>query len=303
MSKLPRPTPETKPEPGSAEANTKPANSSESNNTTSSRRSKWVAPATNAIPAPATFPEAYQYHLLIGVLTTTALPYITTNTPLPYLVTTYAATVASQILHDPLHPMYEQVCRFHTRAPKWDVQRLASWWVHQILYTPAPISGGLLGGKHVRGTAQDGGSGDGSDVKNAKSEHHAGLLFLVNYIFASMRTPMDLDILRQRGTFEPLLAIAADPYCPQDVYEGLLKILWRVTGIEGGSTTLITRTGVLAWVGARIDLAKKEESGLASVQGLKALVGRLWQTCDKQRVGEWSKGTIGDVLGQFDLQV
>lgn len=303
MSKLPRPAPETKSESGVTEAKSKPTNSSESNNTTSNKRSKWVAPATNAVPAPAAFPEAHQYHLLIGILITTAMPYITTNTPLPYLITTYAATVAAHILHDPLHPMYERVCRFHTRAPKWDVERLASWWVHQILYTPAPISGGLLGGKHTRSNTQEGASGDGSDMKNAKSEHHAGLLFLVNYIFTSLRTPMDLDILRQRGTFEPLLAIVTDPYCPQDVYEGLLRILWRTTGVEGGSTTLVTRTGVLAWIGARIAVTKGEGRGLGSVQGLKALVGRLWETCDKMRVEEWSRGTIGDVLGQFGVIV
>lgn len=295
MSKLARPAPETKPD---SEPKSKPVT-----NTTNNKRNKWVAPSTTTTPAPTTFPEAHQYHLLIGILTTTALPYVTTNTPLPYLITTYAATVAAQVLHDPLHPMYERVCRFHTRAPKWDVERLASWWVHQVLYTPAPISGGGMLSKHKVHDAGE--SGDGTDVKNAKSEHHAGLLFVINYIFAALRTPTDLDILRQRGTFEPLLAIAADPYCERDVYEGLLRILWRVSGIEGGSTTLITRKGVLAWLGARMDVVREgkgEEVRLGSVLGLRGLMKRLWETCDQERVKEWSRGTIQDVLGTLGVE-
>jgi len=298
MSKLARPTPEPKPEPSSSEQKPRPASSS-----TTTKRNKWVAPSTTTPPAPTTFPEAHQYHLLIGILTTTALPYITTNTFLPYLITTYAATVAAQVLHDPLHPMYERVCRFHTRAPKWDVDRLASWWVHQVLYTPAPISGGLLS-KHKSNDVGE--SGDGTDVKNAKSEHHASLLFVINYIFAAVRTPTDLDILRQRGTFEPLLAIAANPFCERDVYEGLLRILWRVSGVEGGSTTLITRNGVLAWLGARMDVvreSKGEEMRLGSVLGLTAFVKRLWETCDKERVKEWSKGTVEDVLVALGVDI
>jgi len=253
------------------------------------------------------FSEGYQYYLLFGILSTTATPYISRNEPVPFLCTSYAATVAGQILHDPLHPIYERVCRFHTRSPKWDVERLPSWWVHQILYNPAPVSGSFNTHKQSVKTFSESAKEDGSkvaDVRNARSDHHAGLLFLTNYIFSSLRTEADLQILRQRGTFEPLFSLAASPYMPRDVQEALLKIVWRTTFIPGGSTTLITREGIFAWLSARMATQTRQrrriesetQFDVSSDAALRLLVARLWKTCDQQRVEEWSKGTVESLL-------
>jgi len=253
------------------------------------------------------FSEGYQYYLLFGILSTTATLYILRNEPVPFLCTSYAATVAGQILHDPLHPMYERVCRFHTRTPKWDVERLPSWWIHQILYNPAPVSGSFNTHKQSIKTFSESTKDDGvevSDVRNARSDHHAGLLFLTNYIFSSLRTEADLQILRQRGTFEPLFSLAASPYMPWDVQEALLKIVWRTTFIPGGSTTLITREGIFAWLSARLATQTRQrrrteteiQFDVSGDAALRLLVSRLWKTCDQQRVEEWSKGTVERLL-------
>lgn len=288
MSKLSRPVPEVK--------------------ATSEQASDNIDAVPLSGPTPSTdaYTEGYQYYLMLGILTTTATPYISRKEPVPYICTAYAALVAGQVLHDPLHPMYDRVCRFHTRSPRWDVERMPSWWVHQLLHTPAPVSGSMqlrklgVSSFSTGDTAED----DGANTRGARNEHHAGLLFLVNYVYSAIRTEADLQILRQRGTFEPLLSLAADPYMPQDVSDAVLKILWRTTFIEGGSTTLITRKGIVAWLSARIAARSEQvdrhnedkKNNLSSPQGLRALLQRLWQTCDQERVDVWSKGTVRKTL-------
>jgi len=72
---------------------------------------------------------------------------------------------------------------------------------------------------------------------------------------------------------------------------------------------LITRKGVVAWLAGRIagaddddeeGSAEEAASGsrvrLGSKSGLKELVRRLWGTCDKVRVGEWSSGAMERVV-------
>ena len=184
----------------------------------------------------ASYENYHQYFYLIGILIATATPIITADKPLPYLVTTYAA-MASSILQDPLHSIYAELNNFHLRSPTWDVPRLPSHWTHRILYIAPSTTQ-----QHLPVA---------EDAQDENATHTERLRFLLKYIYESLRTAEDLEIVRKRGTLEPLLALANYPL-PSEVLVGLARILWRVTWIEGGSTTLITRKGVMAWVGGRI---------------------------------------------------
>ena len=91
---------------------------------------------------------------------------------------------------------------------------------------------------------------------------------------------------------------------PRDVQEALLKIVWRTTFIPGGSTTLITREGIFAWLSARMATQTRQRRrtesetrfDVSSDAALRSLAARLWKTCDQQRVEEWSKGTVESLL-------
>jgi nucleolar pre-ribosomal-associated protein 1 len=64
----------------------------------------------------------------------------------------------------------------------------------------------------------------------------------------------------------------------------------------GGSTTLITRSGVISWI--QIQAAEAEEKEHAQ---LAALARALYEKCDRERVDAWSNGTLGRVID--DLQM
>jgi nucleolar pre-ribosomal-associated protein 1 len=67
--------------------------------------------------------------------------------------------------------------------------------------------------------------------------------------------------------------------------EKILRLLLRATHVDG-STTLITRCGVLSWVKMMLDNQDPRQ------RMLKALALRVYETCDRERVNEWSSGAI-----------
>lgn len=77
----------------------------------------------------------------------------------------------------------------------------------------------------------------------------------------------------------------------------LMRLLFRCTFV-GGSTTLITRCGLLSWICSRIALrnANEYDSDI-----LKLLASRAHKTSDHDRVKEWSKGAFTVVL--YSLQM
>lgn len=296
-----------------------------------------------------TFPDATQYHLLIGILINTAEPLLYPNrnpeshpqqkaapptppaddsedeSPIPSLLTVYAA-LAARILQDPLHPLYAPLNDFHLKGPRWDADRLVSYWTHTLLFTGAGASRGLS-------AAKQGGIPGNSDAAYAalsglgiENEHttidaavrtvdiSTPLRFLLQYVFLSLRDAQSLKIVRKKGNLEPLLALAASPGCRRETLEMLVKILWRITFLKGGSDMLITRKGVVSWLSIRIgaawlrnnDAAEKQrraimqrpgsEDTLTSKTALQMLVQRIWETCDRDRVTTWSNGLLADVV-------
>lgn len=335
-----------------------------------------LGPVATPKPTAATA-DSPQMYLLLGILTTTVAGMLKSSAnfspspgdvPIPYFLTTYAA-LAACILTQPLHPLYDRICRYHTRAPKWDAERMPSWWAHHLLYTPTDdTSTTSLPGK---GKAHETGGSDtidsafvtkllpGASASSSSSFSYTNsittststdstqtnltqtpLTFLLLYIYSSLRTVSDLEILRKRGTLEPILAFASSATLPRGCMGLVLALLWRCTWLEGGSTMLVTRKGVVAWLGGRIALAgdvgavrgvgpgidgasvsavdrdgdeimedagtvndratrdqsAPSEAVLASKEGLKALLKRIWETCDRERVDKWGGGMIEGIV-------
>ncbi len=76
-----------------------------------------------------------------------------------------------------------------------------------------------------------------------------------------------------------------------------MRLLFRCTYVEG-STTLITRCGLLSWICCRIALreANEYESDV-----LRLLASRAHKTSDHDRVKEWSKGAFTIVLDSLQM--
>lgn len=210
-------------------------------------------------------------YLLLGEVYETARPLIAAGEPLPWIAGTLTAR-AIPILATPTHFLYPKVASFLTRGPSWTVNRLPSYWAEKIILNPP----------------------EGDDAA-----HWREIEWLLEWYLDGLRTEQDLGIFRARGIFERVLALYNNPASSAKTKELVIRLLFRAAAVGGGSTTLITRAGVLSWVkmqlanvaGGKGKQDRKSGSNGARVEKvLKKLVGRLWETCDKARVEEWSGG-------------
>lgn len=268
-------------------------------------------------------PDAKPIVLLIlcVISTTKRLTDALSSSPVPSFLTVYAA-LAARVLLEPLHPLYDAINRFHiTRGPNLSVTHLASYWTHKLLYTQAVPFDPTVSAKQTSAAARLAAASHEAALSLDNRFHDPALtadigtptMFLLNYIYHSLRTPADLDILHSRGTLEPLLGMAANPFTAPATLVHLFRILWRITCIEGGSDMLITRKGTLTWLemqkagartragtvrrrGGRRKYAEEDVNGrgleLIDGRGIEALKRRIWNTCDRARMDEWSGGTL-----------
>jgi nucleolar pre-ribosomal-associated protein 1 len=70
--------------------------------------------------------------------------------------------------------------------------------------------------------------------------------------------------------------------------ERLVGLLYRCTYV-GGSSTLITRCGLLSWIDSRVHASNTSASDIAA---LRHLASRVYDTSEKSRVDEWSGGAV-----------
>ncbi len=206
--------------------------------------------------------EKEQIWLLLSELAETSREKVNDG-PLPSPIVSFACH-ALDVLRDPLSSLYPKVNAFLTRGPTWSLDRLPL--VDEILL-------------------EEPGVGDG---------YYTQTSWLLGYLVDGLRTQHDLELFHKKRAkgpvLERLLAVAANPYMRLPLRSQVLKLLYRATGIEGGSTTLTTRFGAVNWLEAR--QAGCTDASEAAVYG--GLRRRIWETCDKERVGAWSKGGLGE---------
>ncbi|KAK4981887.1 hypothetical protein LTR66_009633 [Elasticomyces elasticus] len=181
------------------------------------------------------------------------------DTPLPYTASTFAAQ-ALRILTDPTHVLYPKINRFLLRAPSWHVTKLPAYWIDKIILSPPDEDDG----------------------------YWEEVAWLLTWLVDALRTSADMEIFRTRNVFECVLALYSSPSVTKPVQEAVLQLVYRAT-CAGGSTTLITRSGMLGWLEARVKMRDRR------VRGVEELMRRLWETCDQKRVREWSHGSITGV--------
>lgn len=90
-----------------------------------------------------------------------------------------------------------------------------------------------------------------------------------------------MDLYRQTGIFERLLALYTNPTTPRDLRTKILSVIYRATQVDG-STSLITRSAIVSWIQMR--LASPQEG---SKVVLRSLAESIWEKRDKEWVGAW----------------
>jgi nucleolar pre-ribosomal-associated protein 1 len=181
----------------------------------------------------------------------------------PYLGGVLAARCAS-ILADPTQSMYSKISRFLTKAPAWNVQHLLGEFWHTIVASEPDEDG----------------------------TYHQDVDWFLEYLFDSLRTPRDMEYFRKSNIVEQLLGHYGSRSCSVAAKEKILRLLLRATHVEG-STTLITRCGLLPWIQMMLDNQDPRH------RTLRTLASRAYETCDQERVDEWSSGSAAHIVASL----
>ncbi|KAF2645522.1 hypothetical protein P280DRAFT_417343 [Massarina eburnea CBS 473.64] len=202
--------------------------------------------------------DLQQLYLLLGELLESAEPY--TATPFPYIGGVFAARCVP-IIADPTHFLFPKINAFLTSRPAWSISNLPRKFCRTILLAP-PDEDGF---------------------------YHKEVDWFLDYLIDALRTPADMEIFRTTNMFERVISYYSSKSCSIGAKEKIVRLLLRAASVEG-ATTLITRCGVVAWV--RTMLEQRDYRGRA----LKVLVERLWAGCDKEKVGDWSSGSLDALM-------
>ncbi|KAM0270428.1 hypothetical protein ACHAQH_009447 [Verticillium albo-atrum] len=204
----------------------------------------------------SSYEEKDQLWLLLSELAESSRPLVSAG-PVPSPLVAFVVH-SIDILKSPLHCLYTKVNTYLTRAPLWSPDKI-------------PLAHDILHGE-----------------PSEDDRYYTELTWLLQYLLDGLRTPGDLAVLHHRKWFEKILALAGNPYLRTNLTTRVLRIVYRATCVEGGSTTLATRFGIISWLEAQEASWGGDEAALC-----RALRRRVWETCDLERVGTWSRGGIG----------
>jgi len=173
------------------------------------------------------------------------------------------ASRAIDVLKSPLHALYEKINLFLTSGPVWALDRIP------LLTTIVSV-----------GPSEDG-------------TFYTEVSWLLSYLIDSLRNEADLALFHRRKVFERVLALACNPYMGNNLRTQVLRLVYRATMIKGGSDTLITRFGVVSWLRTQKAAAAAE---MGDAELYQAVIRRMWETCDQDRIRAWSAGDGVEIL-------
>ncbi|KAF2855567.1 hypothetical protein T440DRAFT_439902 [Plenodomus tracheiphilus IPT5] len=185
----------------------------------------------------------------------------------PYVGGALAARCAS-IVADPTLPLFSIINRFLTASPSWDVNSLLRYFWHRIVATEPNDDGG----------------------------YHAEVEWYLDYLLDSLRTPADMELFRRSNIFEQLLSHYSSRSCAVAAKEKIVRLLLRATHV-GGSTTLITRCGLVPWIQIMLDGHDSRH------RALRMLALRVYETCDQEKVSQWSSATMKDIVASTSRSI
>ena len=106
-----------------------------------------------------------------------------------------------------------------------------------------------------------------------------------------------MELYRKCHIFERLLSFSASPSLPEPCFQKILDLLFRCTYVQG-SSTLITRCGLMSWISCRLaSHAIKDMTG----ERLRILALQAYETSDQKRVDNWGNGTITCTLNRLPI--
>ena len=192
------------------------------------------------------------YVLLGELIETYEHYYLPKAECMPYLAGCFT-THALRVQREPIHCMYPKINKFLNKGAHWRINRLPNYWIENTVLS----------------------------LPEEDDAYWKEVQWVLDWLVDGLRTSADLEILRRAGVFEKLMSLYSSPGAAahKHVKDKVLELVWRATHIDGGSTTLVTRAGVLGW----LDMVKTIGNSLEA-----ALKKRVVETCDREKAEEWS---------------
>ena len=190
------------------------------------------------------------------------------------------ASACLSVLTNPLHKLYGKVNRFLQKAPYWEVEKIATYWVDKILLHEPELDDGYyeeinwLLDLFVKG------------LRTATVRYPSPLATLLHGMQIADDHFQDMEVYRRANVFERVLSFYESPSAGFSVKRRILHLLYRSTQV-GGSTTLVTRAAVVSWIQGQIVAVNDRDASTIS-----ALAHAVSQSSDHERLDKWSGGAI-----------
>ncbi|KAL4907565.1 hypothetical protein BDW74DRAFT_189852 [Aspergillus multicolor] len=186
------------------------------------------------------------------------------ETPVPRIVGECASSCLS-VLVDPMHKLYGKVNKFLQKAPLWEVEKVPSYWIDKILLHEPELDDGYF----------------------------EEIAWLLDLLIKGLRTERDMEIYRRANVFERVLSFYDSPGAGFSAKKKILHLVYRSTQVQG-STTLITRAGIISWVQTQLPAVTGRDAST-----LTAMAQSLYQSADNDRTGTWSGGAVQRAVEQI----
>ncbi|KAF2871434.1 ribosome 60S biogenesis N-terminal-domain-containing protein [Massariosphaeria phaeospora] len=200
-----------------------------------------------------------QLKVLLGEAVETAQKTVEAKA-FPYVGGVFAARCVS-VLADPTHFLFPKINHFLMRGPIWTVENLLRYFGRIVINSPPDEDG----------------------------HYNKEVEWYLDYLVDCLRTAEDMEIFRTNNIIERLLTFYASHSCAIAAKEKIVRLLLRAAAV-GGSTTLITRCGLVGWIKIRLDNDDHRH------RMLRQLAARLWGTCDQGKVNDWGCEAVGDTI-------
>jgi len=185
------------------------------------------------------------------------------KTPLPYIAWSLAAQML-RVLTNPLHKLYGKVNKFLNKGPRWEIGKIPSYWIDKILLHEPEYD----------------------------DAHYGEVSWLLDMFIDGLRSNRDMELYRCAKVFERVLSLYNSSALIEPLRKKILHLIFRACEV-GGSTTLLTRSGVLSWIQSQV--ASTDPYGNI----LRRLADHIYNACDDVWIDRWSGKALPRVVARI----
>ncbi|KAG5437460.1 hypothetical protein PCANB_000888 [Pneumocystis canis] len=165
----------------------------------------------------ARFSEKSQLMMFFQVLKSSVSLTDIEVAPIPYVISLFMA-LSIQIIINPSHFLFDEVCRFYLQRPKLDFHDIPMFY----------------------------------SLWNATRDYYKQSNWLISLLSSGLRTVMDYELYKKRHVFELLCCLFSSNLVTNDIRFKIIALFCSASNIYGLSTSLARDYGMISWIEQQI---------------------------------------------------